>query len=93
MASPSRKEDEAGIDRPAEAGEPSRGGGDAVRGSTSTCRYLLEEGGVALRPGVALGRDDFVRLSYANSLEEIERAMDRLSASISRIRDAGTPIR
>ncbi|HZK37658.1 MAG TPA: aspartate aminotransferase, partial [Clostridia bacterium] len=33
---------------------------------------------VAVVPGVAFGVDEFVRLSYANSLENIEEALNRI---------------
>lgn len=41
---------------------------------------LLEEAGVALLPGTSFGRqgDGFLRLSYANSRENIEKALQRM---------------
>jgi aspartate aminotransferase len=39
---------------------------------------LLDEASVALIPGDSFGRDDYVRLSFATSLNEIERGMDRI---------------
>jgi len=44
-------------------------------------RIALEEKGVALVPGSSFGdnADNFVRLSFANSLENIKKAIDRLS--------------
>jgi aspartate/methionine/tyrosine aminotransferase len=43
-------------------------------------RRLLEEAGVAAAPGTAFGNfgEGFVRLSYANSLENLKIAIDRL---------------
>ncbi len=52
--------------------------GHAVTDSVSLCRYLLEEFGVAIVPGVAFGMDTHVRLSYATSMEVLEKALDRI---------------
>ncbi|MDZ7336909.1 MAG: pyridoxal phosphate-dependent aminotransferase [candidate division KSB1 bacterium] len=48
-------------------------------------RRLLEEAGVATLSGTAFGRygDGYLRLSYANSLENIERALERFAALVS----------
>ena len=50
--------------------------------------YLLENAGVAVLPGTAFGKygDGYLRLSYANSLENIEEALARMDSAISRIR-------
>ncbi|MEW6075115.1 MAG: pyridoxal phosphate-dependent aminotransferase [Candidatus Omnitrophota bacterium] len=39
---------------------------------------LLQEALVALIPGDAFGRDDYVRISFATSLAHIEKGMDRI---------------
>src|SRR3989344_4972151 len=39
---------------------------------------LLDEALVAVVPGVAFGSDNHVRLSYATSIKEIERGLDRI---------------
>jgi aspartate aminotransferase len=39
---------------------------------------LLKEAAVAIVPGEAFGTNDHVRISYATSMQEIERGMDRL---------------
>ena len=50
--------------------------------------YLLDDAGVAVLPGTAFGKfgDGYLRLSYANSLENIREALARMEAAISRIR-------
>ena len=50
--------------------------------------YLLENAGVAVLPGTAFGKygDGYLRLSYANSLENIQEALARMDSAISRIR-------
>ena len=49
--------------------------------------YLLDEADVALLPGTAFGKfgDGYLRLSYANSPENIREALARMDAAISRI--------
>jgi aspartate aminotransferase len=42
------------------------------------CDALLETQQVAVIPGIAFGADNCIRLSYATSLEIIEKGMDRL---------------
>ena len=50
--------------------------------------YLLEDAGVAVLPGTAFGKygDGYLRLSYANSLENLQEALTRMESAISRIR-------
>lgn len=50
-----------------------------VKDATAWCSRLLEAKGVALVPGGAFGDDRWVRMSYAASDEEIERAMARMA--------------
>jgi aspartate aminotransferase len=38
----------------------------------------LDEAGIAVIPGESFGRDDYVRISFATSLEQIEKGMGRL---------------
>ena len=49
---------------------------------------LLEEAGVALLPGTAFGSygEGYLRLSYANSIENINRALNRLDKTLRRLR-------
>ena len=48
--------------------------------SQETADWILEEAGVALLPGSAFGKfgEGYLRLSYANSLVNIQKALDRL---------------
>lgn len=48
--------------------------------SQKTADLFLEESGVALLPGTAFGKfgEGYLRLSYANSLENIEMALERM---------------
>jgi aspartate aminotransferase len=47
--------------------------------SVAFCRRLLEEQKVAVVPGLPFGADGNVRLSYACSMETIEKGTDGLS--------------
>jgi len=49
--------------------------------------YLLEEAGVAVLPGTAFGRngEGYLRLSYANSSENIQRALERMADAFGRL--------
>src|SRR5256886_2049442 len=46
--------------------------------STDFCAKLLEAEKVAAVPGIAFGADDYIRLSYATSMANIEKGLDRL---------------
>jgi len=56
--------------------------GRRISDSTSLCQYLLESHGVAIVPGVAFGMDTHVRLSYATSMDELKRALDRIEKGL-----------
>ncbi len=55
--------------------------------SRDLAKYLLEEAGVATLPGTAFGDhgEGFIRVSYANSVENIKRGLERLSAALERL--------
>jgi aspartate aminotransferase len=46
--------------------------------STDFCAKLLETQKVAAVPGIAFGADDYIRLSYATSMANIEKGLDRI---------------
>jgi aspartate aminotransferase len=46
--------------------------------SSEFCARLLETEKVAAVPGVAFGADNYIRLSYATSMANIEKGLDRL---------------
>jgi aspartate aminotransferase len=46
--------------------------------STEFCAKLLDQEKVAAVPGIAFGADDYIRLSYATSMANIEKGLDRL---------------
>lgn len=46
--------------------------------STEFCQKLLEQEKVAMVPGIAFGADEYLRISYATSMANIEKGLDRL---------------
>ena len=46
--------------------------------SAEFCAKLLEQEKVAAVPGIAFGADDYIRLSYATGLANIEKGLERL---------------
>jgi aspartate aminotransferase len=55
------------------------------RSSAELADYLLDEAGVAVLPGTAFGYngEGYLRLTYANSLENIQKALDSMSAALA----------
>ncbi len=60
--------------------------GREIASSADLALYLLEEAKVALVPGSAFGDDAFIRLSYATSLEDIKRGVERIREALGRLR-------
>lgn len=68
---------------PSIAGLRGRKQGDKILLTSSDwAAYLLEEANVAVIPGGEFGHDDHLRLSYATSMADIEKGLDRISAAI-----------
>jgi len=45
--------------------------------------YLLESGGVAVVPGSAFGSEGYIRLSFATSMDNLQKAMERLAKALA----------
>jgi aspartate aminotransferase len=56
-----------------------------IRDSQSFANYLLDEARVAVVPGSAFGADEFVRVSYATSMERIREGVARIEAAIAKL--------
>ena len=56
-----------------------------IAGSVDLCTFLLEEMHVACVPGSAFGMDAHIRLSYATSMENIRKALDRIEKGIGKL--------
>jgi aspartate aminotransferase len=59
--------------------------GTVISNSTEFAAYLLERAKVALVPGIAFGADNYVRLSYATSLENIKKGLDRIEEAVLKL--------
>ncbi len=57
--------------------------GVKISGSMDFAKALLEQANVALVPGLPFGCDNNVRLSFATSLEQITKGLDRLKKWLS----------
>jgi aspartate aminotransferase len=51
---------------------------------TEFSEYLLNEVGVALVPGSAFGLPGHIRLSFSTSMENLEKALDRIAMSVKK---------
>jgi aspartate aminotransferase len=58
--------------------------GVKIKGSMDFAKALLEQANVALVPGLPFGCDNNVRLSFACSLEQITKGLDRLQEWLKR---------
>ena len=45
--------------------------------------YLLESGGVAVVPGSAFGSEGYIRLSFATSMDNLQKALERLVKALA----------
>jgi len=57
-----------------------------IRNSYGLAYYLLKEANVAIVPGDAFGADDYIRMSYATSMENLEKGMDRIAEALSQLK-------
>ena len=63
-------------------------GDKVIRSSTDFAELLLENAKVAVVPGLGFGSDMHVRLSYATSMENIDRGLDRIAQFVGSLRKA-----
>ena len=57
-----------------------------IGNSADMAAYLLNEANVALGPGGDFGHDDHIRISYATSMEQIEKGVERLRQALLNLR-------
>lgn len=58
-----------------------------IANSTDLALYLLEEAKVAVVHGAAFGDDNYLRLSYATSLEDLRRGVERIREAVGNLKD------
>ncbi len=61
--------------------------GFVVKNSNDFCEFLLKEEKLAIVPGDAFGMDECVRISYAASMEEIMKGVERFRRAIEKLND------
>ena len=59
--------------------------GTVIKDSLNFSKMLLENENVAVIPGSAFGVDDYIRLSYATSMENIKKGLDRIEKFVDKI--------
>jgi aspartate aminotransferase len=59
--------------------------GKEINSSMSFTEFLLEEAKVAVVPGDSFGADDHVRISFATSMENIVKGMDRIEEAVKKL--------
>ena len=59
--------------------------GQSLADSNGMCDYLLDEARVACVPGAGFGTQPHIRLSYATSMENLEKAMDRITLALAKL--------
>ncbi len=62
-----------------------RGGSVKINSSLDLALYLLEKANVALIHGDAFGSDEHIRISYATSMDNIEKGLYRIKNAISEL--------
>ncbi|MBM3296367.1 MAG: pyridoxal phosphate-dependent aminotransferase [Candidatus Aminicenantes bacterium] len=60
--------------------------GMRMRNSYGLAYYLLKEARVAVVPGDAFAAEDCIRLSYATSIENLEKGLDRIVKALSELK-------
>jgi aspartate aminotransferase len=61
-------------------------GEKVIRSSAEMASYLLDESNVALVPGGDFGHDDHIRISYATSMDQIEKGVQRIGEALLELR-------
>ncbi|MCI4625736.1 MAG: pyridoxal phosphate-dependent aminotransferase [Candidatus Magnetoovum sp. WYHC-5] len=56
-----------------------------INNSFDLAMYLLEDAHIALVPGSDFGKEGFIRISYATSLEKLKEGFSRLKASLAKL--------
>lgn len=60
--------------------------GGKINNSVDFARILLDEEKVAVIPGAGFGLDDYIRLSYATSMDIIKTGIDRIDTFLNKIK-------
>lgn len=58
---------------------------NSIKNSVDLALYLLENANVAVVPGSAFGKEGFLRMSFATSIENLEKAVDRIREALNKL--------
>lgn len=61
-------------------------GEETINNADDLCMYLLNKANVSTVTGRAFGETDCIRISFANSMEKIETAMDRIKTALGKLK-------
>ncbi len=59
--------------------------GKMISDSLDFTEFLLDEAKVAVVPGVAFGSDNYIRISYATSMDDIKEGLDRVEQALNKL--------
>ena len=59
--------------------------GEIIKDSVFLAEILLDEANVAVVPGSAFGADEYLRLSYATSMENISKGLESIEGLMNKI--------
>ena len=62
-----------------------KAGDTAINNASDLCMYLLNEAHVSTVAGDAFGAPDFLRISFANSMENIEEGFKRIKIALDKV--------
>lgn len=58
-------------------------GGQKIETAVELCQYLLDEALISTVPGEAYNVPGKIRISYSNSMENLEKALDRMEQALA----------
>jgi len=59
--------------------------GREIKGSADFAEFLLEEARVAVVAGIGFGADEHIRISFATSMENLEKGLSRIEDSLKKL--------
>ena len=61
--------------------------GKTLNSSIDIAEYLLNEAKVVVVPGSGFGADNFIRISYTNSVDNLEKGIERMKKALEKLND------
>jgi aspartate aminotransferase len=62
-----------------------KSGSNTINNSSDLCMYLLNEAHISTVSGDAFGQPGYIRISFANSMENIEEGFKRIKAGLEKL--------